>query len=55
VDGTANEAQAPISLQHLRKVYPDQTVAVDDLSLDIGAGEVVVLIGPSGCGAWSTG
>jgi osmoprotectant transport system ATP-binding protein len=50
VDGTANEAQAPISLQHLRKVYPDQTVAVDDLSLDIGAGEVVVLIGPSGCG-----
>jgi len=50
VDGTANGAQAPISLQHLRKVYPDQTVAVDDLSLDIGAGEVVVLIGPSGCG-----
>jgi osmoprotectant transport system ATP-binding protein len=50
VDATANDAEAPISLEHLRKVYPDQTVAVDDLSLDIGAGEVVVLIGPSGCG-----
>jgi osmoprotectant transport system ATP-binding protein len=50
VDRTANGASAPISLEGLRKVYPDQTVAVDNLSLDIGAGEVVVLIGPSGCG-----
>jgi osmoprotectant transport system ATP-binding protein len=40
----------PITLDRLRKVYPDQTVAVDELSLDIKAGEVVVLIGPSGCG-----
>jgi osmoprotectant transport system ATP-binding protein len=50
VDRTANEAAAPISLERLRKVYPDQTVAVEELSLDVGAGEVVVLIGPSGCG-----
>jgi osmoprotectant transport system ATP-binding protein len=50
VDRTAKDAAAPISLERLRKVYPDQTVAVEDLSLDIGAGEVVVLIGPSGCG-----
>jgi osmoprotectant transport system ATP-binding protein len=50
VDRTANQDAAPITLERLRKVYPDQTVAVDELSLDIKAGEVVVLIGPSGCG-----
>jgi osmoprotectant transport system ATP-binding protein len=37
-------------LERLRKQYPDGTVAVDELSLDITAGEVAVLIGPSGCG-----
>jgi osmoprotectant transport system ATP-binding protein len=41
---------ASISLDHIRKQYPDGTVAVTDLSLDVGAGELVVLIGPSGCG-----
>ena len=50
MDRTAKDDAAPITLDRLRKVYPDQTVAVDELSLDIGAGEVVVLIGPSGCG-----
>jgi osmoprotectant transport system ATP-binding protein len=51
VDGTANPTDpAPIVLEGLRKQYPDGTVAVEDLSLEIPAGEVVVLIGPSGCG-----
>jgi osmoprotectant transport system ATP-binding protein len=50
VDRTAKNEAAPITLDRLRKVYADQTVAVDELTLDIGAGEVVVLIGPSGCG-----
>ncbi|HET7487395.1 MAG TPA: ABC transporter ATP-binding protein [Acidimicrobiales bacterium] len=31
-----------------------ETVAVDDLSLDVGAGEVCVLVGPSGCGKTTT-
>jgi len=41
---------APISLVDVRKEYPDGTVAVDRLSLDVPAGELVVLVGPSGCG-----
>jgi osmoprotectant transport system ATP-binding protein len=43
-------AAAPIRLDSVRKQYDDATVAVESLSLDIAAGELVVLIGPSGCG-----
>jgi multiple sugar transport system ATP-binding protein len=32
------------------KVYPGDTRAVDDFTLDIGDGEFMVLVGPSGCG-----
>lgn len=41
---------ASITLEGLRKEYPDGTVAVTDLSLEVSAGELMVLIGPSGCG-----
>jgi len=41
---------AAITLDQVRKQYPDGTVAVDELSLEVKAGELVVLIGPSGCG-----
>jgi len=50
VDGTVNSTAAPITLDGVGKRYPDGTVAVGALSLEIPAGEVVVLIGPSGCG-----
>jgi osmoprotectant transport system ATP-binding protein len=50
VDGTRNGSAAPITLDRVGKTYPDGTVAVEALSLDIPAGELVVLIGPSGCG-----
>ena len=43
-------AAAPIRLEGVRKVYPDGTTAVAELSLDVPAGELVVLVGPSGCG-----
>ncbi len=49
-DSGAGRSAAPISLEHVGKVYPDGTVAVGDLSLDVSAGELVVLIGPSGSG-----
>ncbi|HZO48683.1 MAG TPA: ATP-binding cassette domain-containing protein, partial [Gaiellaceae bacterium] len=41
---------APVSFDHVRKVYPDGTVAVHELSLEIADGELMVLVGPSGCG-----
>jgi osmoprotectant transport system ATP-binding protein len=42
-----------ISLEHLVKRYGDR-VAVDDLSVEIGDGELAVLVGPSGCGKTTT-
>jgi osmoprotectant transport system ATP-binding protein len=44
------EGAAPIRLDGVRKVYPDGTEAVAGLTLDVPAGELVVLVGPSGCG-----
>ena len=41
---------AQVAFEHVRKVYPDGTVAVQDLSLEIPDGELMVLVGPSGCG-----
>ena len=41
---------ASIVFDQLTKVYPDGTLAVDGLSLEVADGEFVVLVGPSGCG-----
>lgn len=49
-----SSADPMIRLDGVTKRYPDGTVAVDHLTLDVPAGEVVVLVGPSGCGKTTT-
>src|SRR3954470_329200 len=42
-----------LSLQNLSKVYRTETVltaALDDINLEIAAGEFAAIMGPSGCG-----
>lgn len=39
-----------ISLDHVKKQYPNGFTAIHDLSLDIQDQEFLVLVGPSGCG-----
>ena len=39
----------PITIRGLRKTF-GQTVAVDDINLDIASGQLFFLLGPSGCG-----
>ena len=43
-----------IRLDSLTKRWDNGQVAVDNLSLEIGAGEVCMLVGPSGCGKTTT-
>jgi multiple sugar transport system ATP-binding protein len=39
-----------VALKDVTKIFADGTVAVDNISLDVGNGEFMVLLGPSGCG-----
>ena len=39
-----------ITFSGVTKRYPDGTVAVDDLNLEVPAGSLTVFVGPSGCG-----
>jgi multiple sugar transport system ATP-binding protein len=41
---------AGIRLEHVGKVFGEDVVAVDDVSIDVHDGEFLVLVGPSGCG-----
>jgi multiple sugar transport system ATP-binding protein len=39
-----------VALKDVSKIWPDGTVAVNHVSLDVADGEFLVLLGPSGCG-----
>jgi osmoprotectant transport system ATP-binding protein len=43
-----------ITLDHVGKTYPDGTVAVGDLSLEMATGTITALVGTSGCGKTTT-
>src|SRR5688572_21628673 len=44
------DRMASLTLDQLRKVYPNGQVAVHGASVDVADGELLVLVGPSGCG-----
>lgn len=48
-----NAGKPAIEVWHLRKTY-GQTVAVDDLSLSVTAGEIFGILGPNGAGKTTT-
>jgi osmoprotectant transport system ATP-binding protein len=52
--GAEPTAEPMIRLDGLSKRYADGTVAVDDVTLDVGRGELVMLVGPSGGGKSTT-
>jgi osmoprotectant transport system ATP-binding protein len=43
-----------IALKDVTKRYPDGTVAVGDLTIEMASGEITVLLGSSGCGKTTT-
>ncbi len=45
---------AEVVLEHLTKVYPNGVEAVRDLSLHVADGDLMVLVGSSGCGKTTT-
>lgn len=52
--GTVVQMVTAIGFEHVRKEYPDGTVAVEDLSLAVREHELLALVGPSGCGKSTT-
>ena len=52
--GAASRGDPMISLQGLRKTYPNGTPAVTGLDLEVASGELMCLVGPSGCGKTTT-
>ena len=46
--------QPILEVEHLKKSYVNNVPILDDVSFSLQKGEVVVIVGPSGCGIIST-
>jgi len=46
----AAKARPLVSLRSISKTFSNGTLALKDMSLDVGRGEFISLLGPSGCG-----
>ncbi len=51
---TADDRTDVLRVEGLTKIYPDGTLAVDDIDFSIKEGDFCVIIGPSGCGKSTT-
>ena len=45
---------ATLKLDHVKKIYDGNVIAVHDFDIDIKDGEFIVIVGPSGCGKSTT-
>lgn len=43
-----------ITFESVTKIYPDETVAIEDISFEVERGTTTVFVGPSGCGKTTT-
>jgi NitT/TauT family transport system ATP-binding protein len=48
--GAARTEKPLVSLRSISKTFSSGTLALNDMSLDVGRGEFISLLGPSGCG-----
>jgi multiple sugar transport system ATP-binding protein len=48
------EVMNKLELIHLKKIYDNKILAVNDVCLSVNEGEFIVLVGPSGCGKTTT-
>lgn len=54
VESIEDDRKEILQVNNLTKIYPDGTLAVDDISFSVKEGDFCVLIGPSGCGKSTT-
>ncbi|MCB1992867.1 MAG: ATP-binding cassette domain-containing protein, partial [Geminicoccaceae bacterium] len=47
---SGSTADALLELRGVSKTFPNGTVALDGLDLDVGRHELLCMLGPSGCG-----
>ncbi|NES79239.1 MULTISPECIES: ABC transporter ATP-binding protein [Okeania] len=45
-----NPNNTAISFHHVNKIYPNKTIALQDINFTINHGKFVTFVGPSGCG-----